>query len=110
MMPVLAILSTIETVALRAALAPSTSFSSSLARIALSAVRNVDRIPRLCSRRLTFCRFALRADLVRLATVIESFELVVPPLTTGLAREARQGRKETNRWGSAANSRAETVG
>ena len=38
-----------------------------------NAVRSVERICRLCSRRVMFCRFALRADFVRLATVIESF-------------------------------------
>src|SRR6185503_13498373 len=68
MMPLVAILSTMETVSLSASLAPDRSFASSEARIALSALRSFERICRLCSRRLTFCRFALRADLVRLAT------------------------------------------
>ena len=51
-----------------AAFAAFTSFASSEARIALSALRSFERICRLCSRRLIFCRFALRADFVRLAT------------------------------------------
>src|SRR5688572_5514982 len=68
MMPFVAILSTIDTVALSASLAPSTSLESSEARIAFSAVRSRDRSSRLCSRRLTFWRFAFRADFVRLAT------------------------------------------
>src|SRR6185436_20128321 len=61
MMPLVAILSTMETVSLSASLAPDRSFAS-------SEVRSFERICRLCSRRLMFCRFALRADLVRLAT------------------------------------------
>src|SRR5687768_17304141 len=72
MMPFVAILSTIDTVWLSAALAPSRSLSSREARIAFSEVRSFERICRLCSRRLTFCRFALRADFVRLATVLAS--------------------------------------
>ena len=72
MMPLVAILSTMETVRLSAALAPSTSSASSEARIPFSAVRSLDRICRFCSRRLTFCRFALWADLVRYATVLTS--------------------------------------
>src|SRR5918992_383863 len=67
MMPLVAILSTIETVACSATFAPLTSFASSDARIDFSAVRSLDRIWRLCSRRLMFCRLALRADFVRLA-------------------------------------------
>src|SRR5687768_18496401 len=72
MMPLVAILSTIDTVARSAAFAASRSLASSDARIDFSAVRSFDRIWRLCSRRLTFCRFALRADFVRLATVLMS--------------------------------------
>src|SRR5687767_5655637 len=72
MIPFVAILSTIETVALSAFLAPSMSFSSSDARMALRDERSFVRIWRLCSRRLTFCRFALRADFVRFATVLAS--------------------------------------
>ena len=72
MMPLVAILSTIDTVWLSAALAPYRSSSSREARMAFSDVRSFERICRLCSRRLTFCRFALRADFVRLATVLAS--------------------------------------
>ena len=68
MMPLVAILSTMETVWLSAALAPERSFASSETRIAFNAERSFERICRLCSRRLIFCRFALRADFVRLAT------------------------------------------
>ena len=71
-MPLVAILSTRDTVWLSAAFAAVTSLASSEARMALSAVRSLDRIVRLCSRRLMFCRFAFRADLVRLATVLAS--------------------------------------
>ena len=67
MMPLVAILSTIDTVRLRACFAPSRSFASSDARIDFSAVRSRARACRLCSRRLMFCRFALRADFVRFA-------------------------------------------
>src|SRR5688572_4983272 len=72
MMPFDAILSTSDTVFERAALAASRSLASSAARMAFRAVRSVDRIWRLCSRRLTFCLFAFRADLVRLATALWS--------------------------------------
>lgn len=62
-----AILSTMETVWLRAVFAPARSFLSSRVRMDFSAVRSFDRIPRLCSRRVTFCLLALRADFVRFA-------------------------------------------
>src|SRR5262245_19878080 len=68
MIPLVAILSTSETVRLRASFAAVTSLASSDARMALRAVRSRDRIVRLCSRRRMFCRFAFSADLVRLAT------------------------------------------
>ena len=67
MIPLVAILSTIETVRLRAAFAPARSLASSEVRIDLSAVRSLARICRLCSRSLIFCLFAFRADFVRLA-------------------------------------------
>jgi hypothetical protein len=77
---------------LSAVLAADRSFASREARIALSAVRNFERICRLCSRRVMFCRFAFRADFVRLATVFDHAArgagvlslLKIPGLTKGL--------------------------
>src|SRR5689334_21514075 len=106
MMPVFAILSTIDTVLFSAAVAPSTSFSSSLARMALSAVLRLERICRLCSRRLMFWRFALRADFVRLATVFESFSSY--PSHGIAARSAAERQKTTDR--RCREFQAETVG
>src|SRR5712691_7202931 len=95
MMPLLAILSTIDTVWLSAALAPDRSFASSDARIALSALRSFERICRLCSRRLMFCRFALRADFVRLATDPRYREkLIIPDRTAGPPRAATVARRD----------------
>src|SRR6186997_997154 len=68
MIPFVAILSTSDTVCLSAVFAPLKSLASSDARMDLSAERSLDRMVRLCSRRLMFCRFAFSADLVRLAT------------------------------------------
>jgi hypothetical protein len=72
-----------------------------------SAVRSVERIARLCSRRLMFCRFALRADFVRLATVFESFSSYP---SNGIA--ARSAAKEIGKLteGLCGEFRAETVG
>src|SRR5689334_1122901 len=69
MMPLVAILSTSDWSDWRDFLAPSTFLASRFLRMLFRPVRRRARSARLCSRRLMFCRLALRADLLRFATV-----------------------------------------
>src|SRR6185503_4562158 len=68
MMPFDAILSTSDCMSVIAFLAAPSSLPAAAERTLFNPVRSFDRSARLCSRRLTFCRFAFNADLLRFAT------------------------------------------
>src|SRR5690349_417842 len=67
MMPLAAILSTSDWAVPAAVAAAALSVPSTVLRRPFRPVRSFERRRRFASRRLTFCRFALRADLFRLA-------------------------------------------